>query len=506
MILKKSYLLFLSFILILFVLYFIFSAYFPFTDYAYPYDGDDGIVVMMAQNPIHSLFSFFYYGQDRLGAYLYVFVHLISKLIRHTPSANTIYIFSFLYFIFAAFQFFKTIKVNPYFTSVLLLFLLFIFQQCGSNFFAIKFPYLCQISSLFLFVHYFITSISDIQKIKWPTYIVSCLFIFLSISSSPVTFGYLISIYPIIIYYLKSHQEKYSIIKFSTLYLFSITFGFISYEIIKILYHSSNLANYGTTYEHSIYHINLHNYVEKFITVFLKYFTLPWIIILISTFCFCIALIKKNKHHLVYLCACLILMAILNFSICISSSWVEYYKFDFRFFTPTFVFILIAFSIILSEFISFFNEKIVFINLIILICMSLIISQIKISESLNHIRGKRIADALTQLYPNTPLLGEYWVIYFMRGLQSNLNSISYPISYSYDRTPWTICTLKVGSFVLVSNTSAYIKPDGPSYYGFNTFGFDFRYEEDKTLKDNYLPFLKFRIISGKRNAFDKKCD
>lgn len=442
--------------LAIFVVISVFFTFCPYKTTVNTFNSDSSIPILMAQNPIPSIYSFFFYGQTRFAAYPFLFVFFISKIFNFTATANTIYFFAFAYLIGAIFYFASTVKAKQYLLIPTFATMCVIFSQFSFVFFSIEILYIWQIGSLILYATFLLRSIQNANEVNFYYFFLAAFFAFLASSSNPVSAPYLLAISPFIYIFKNFIEKAISIKKFTLLYFISFLPSFLLEEIIKIIYSHYNEVNFNKTFSYPIEALDFSKVFSHLLEQTSRIFTTMWffvVIIIISCNLILFKLTKKmNLISTVFLA-----LAIINFLICIFSKYVSSDNYPIRFYTPTYCFLLLAFSFVVTDVFSYLNKNNILSKILIILCMCIIcvfcLSQTK--NNLKSERNKWLSDTLAQLYPKTILWGQYWDVYLIRGLQSNLSTAAYPIPMDgdYNRTRWDLCRLKVGKYIIVAAES-----------------------------------------------------
>jgi len=502
-------------ILFLFIVLEVFFCFLPFRNMVNPLSADGGIPIIMSQNPIPSIYSFYYYGQNRFGAYPFVFIFFISKIFNFTATASTIYCFAYAYFVAALLFLTKSVKVNGLFIVSIFLFLSVIFLKFSSIFLSMHMPYIWQISSLFLYAYFFMRSIN--KTIHFRDYFLSILFAFFAISSNPISMPYLFSMLPLIFVFRNEITRIMSLKKFCFHYLMSFIPAFFLEEIIKLFYNKHNQIYFGTNFSFPIEQLDLNNFFNNIVRFTNMVFISPiWLIIIGIVFIVTTLFMLKYKDKKYLLPFSFFILAIVNFMICTVSRYVSSNSEPIRYFMPTYCFLFLALAFSIAELLSVMRRAKSFVQIFLLLGIS-ITSFFYLSRTKNNLIIENIqwqAETLSQLYPKTDLWGRYWDVYLYRALQPNLNMAAYavPQDGDYNRTMWNLCRLKVGEYIIVLAPSTFkikagnrmvLDQNANFISNFEDYGFKFSLEEDKRFSLLQLPFQRYKIVSGQRNFYDK---
>lgn len=457
-------------------LYFCFKHFVPWSASMPLFNADQAIPVIMAQEPIKSLDSLYYYGQARFGSWPFISVYAFSKLLHFIANLQTLYGFSFFCLLGTLIFFAKTFFPSK--TALVLSFLyalIAMIPALNTSLFSIAFVYTWQIIALMLYAC-FVKKLLQ-EKNKKTDFFLCIFFACLAIWSTPLSTVLIAMAIPFFIF------QK---IKKTKLFLFLLTFLIpcgLEFVLRSIYITKSSAfqqdANYYLTLESilplKLFISSLKLELSKISNPILLFLSLGNLLCLYSTF--------KNKSKFIFsaILYCNIL-AILNFMICTLSLHVYMnQKNSFRYLFPSYFFICLASTFSFSYFMNLFKYKKIFSYINILIILGLT-SKTNFNEDFKNL--KLTAHMLETTYPNILAFGDYNEIYSLRGLQVPKTAIiPFPSDTEINRMPWLKTKLEEGKAVLISPSWQYNKtnPAKLKTKEFTAYGYVFKHENSVVL-------------------------
>lgn len=467
-------------------LYFCFHHFMPWSTSMPLFNADQAIPVIMAQEPVKSLDSLYYYGQARFGSWPFISLYAFSKLFHFTANIQTLYVFSFFCLLGSLIFFAKT-----FFPKKSVIFLTFVYAlitmvpALNTYLFSIAFVYTWQMIAL-MFYACFLKKLFQ-EKHKKTDFFICIFFAWLAIWSNPLSTLFIALSIPFFIFH-KTNKFKFFLFLLTFLIPCCLEFGLRSIYIAKSSAFQQE-ANYYLILE-SILPLK---FLIPSLKIELSKISNPILIFLTFGNILCLYHASKNNSKFIfYTILYCNLIAIVNFLICTFSLHVYVnQKNSLRYLFPTYFFISLASTFSFSYVIDLFKRKKIFAYINILLITALTYKT-NLNEEFKKL--KLTAQMLEATYPNALAFGDYNEIYSLRGLQSPKKAIvPFPSDTEINRMPWLKTKLKEGESVLVSPLWKY-KNTNPAQLKINEFeayGYVFKHEE--SLELNKLTFERYII-------------
>lgn len=468
-------------------LYFCFQHFMPWSTSMPLFNADQAIPVIMAQEPIKSLDSLYYYGQARFGSWPFVGLYGLSKLFHFIANIQTLYGFSFLClfgtFVFFTKTFFPTQKILVLSFAYVLIAMI---PALSTYLFSIAFVYAWQFVALMFYVCFVKKLLQGKHK---KTYFFVCLFFaYLAIWSNPLSTILIATSIPFFIF------ER---VKKSKIFLFLLTFLIpccIEFYLRSIYITKSSAFKHEGNFYLILESILPLEFFVSSLKLELSKLSNPTLLFLTFGNILCLYNTYKNKEKFIF-CAVLYcnIVALVNLCICTLSLHVYVnQKNSLRYLFPTYFFISLASIFSFSHFIEFFKHKRLFAYANILLIIALTYKT-NLNEEFEKL--KQTAQTLAATYPNVLAFGDYNEIYSLRGLQTPKNGIlPFPSDTEINRMPWLKTKLEEGKIALISPAWQYnkINPAKLKLSEFTAYGYLFKHDASIIL--NGLELERYIII------------
>ncbi len=482
----------------------------PDSNYVSSLNSDTGIILMMAneRRPV-TVFSLYYYGQDRFGAWPFLIENFAGRKFNYYWTEQGLYFIQAIWLFLGALMLAKLSCRRDALAVGLAFLIALCLHPIGARFiFDINQPYAWQLTALFASwwsLRQMLTRLSvvwhtgdEIAVVRSPprvtqapyyywsfiTLVSSLLAIWMSVVSAPMLF--IILLLEALRARLRNTTEENLGNKFARYLAWGslpIAIATLTEFLMRMNYHRYSLKRYGSDYRTSLaldtghlgdnLRVQLHNFAETSGTGWLLIVLLPPLILLLDVTrarLFKRSASQRGGARLQYVFvndngALLVIatyaIAVLNFAINVLVKHVRLSEYSYRYLVPTYLFFsfsgLLTLYLILRQLKEvpfkrsmYLKEWIVNALLISGIAWLAMAFPVKNRSELSP-KIKDAAQALSRKAPHGILLGDYWSTYVFTGLERENALTPVPFEGEYIRTPWTLMMLKDAVYAEVAS-------------------------------------------------------
>ncbi len=482
----------------------------PDSNYVSSLNSDTGIILMMAneRRPV-TVFSLYYYGQDRFGAWPFLIENFAGRTFNYYWTEQGLYFVQTVWLFLGALMLAKLSGRRDALAVGLVFLIALCLHPVSPRFiFVIDQPYAWQLTALFAAwwsLRRMLASLpvarhtgDEIVAVLSPprvtrapyyawsfiTLLCSLLAIWMSVVSAPMLF--IILILEALRARLRNTTEKNfgsKFVRYLAWGCLPIASATLTEFLMRLNYHRYSLKRYGDDYRTSFaldtghlaenLRVQLHNFAETSGRWWLLIALLPPVILLLDVTR--VWLFKRSasrrdgaplRHVFVNNGGTLLVIAayavaVLNFAINVLMKHVRLNAYSYRYLAPTYLFFsfsgLLTLYLVLRQLKEFpfkrstrLREWIVSALIISGIAWLALAFPVENHSELS-LKIKDAAQALSRKAPHGILLGDYWSTYVFAGLERENALTPVPFEGEANRTPWTLMMLKDAAYVEVAS-------------------------------------------------------
>ncbi|HKC65917.1 MAG TPA: hypothetical protein VKB86_19895 [Pyrinomonadaceae bacterium] len=455
----------------------------PGSAYVTSFNSDTAIPVLMAnENRPITIYSAYYYGQDRFGAWPFLLADLFHRATNYHWSNRALFIVQAIWLFIGAILFATFNRRDDLLVGLLYLLPLCLHVTGRWNLFDLSQPYAWQTTALifswwslrrFCERSFGLVEDGNLKLFVWGalTFWFALLAIFSSVVSGPILFFLLILEVLRSVHKASGGEALKNVVGRILQPVLLIAAPVIIELLTRANFHRYSLKHFGGD-NRTLIELDRGHLIENFVNQWARFCNSPWwllsllpILVLIALSVRYIYLLKGNRKKLLGKLTDLFLsdnavlvigtfvIGIINLIVTALVSHVRNGGYNVRYLAPSYLFLsfsgLLAFLVLIDEMKRYKRWARAF-----LAAASLVFLLIKFPAAETRPEYpllKETALTLSQKAPGSVLLGGYWYTYVFAGLDPNDSLLPLPAEGESLRMPWMIEALRRSDRVIVEN-------------------------------------------------------